>query len=500
MNNKSWYSERIHIYLAIFLAIQPILDVASYWLQYWNLTTAPMLALRMSLLTITVLAAFLLSRRKRVYWIAAGICLFLAAGHIFACLQEGYLDPIGDLTNFIRVIQMPLLVLCFITFMRESSRAFEGMQLGLSLAFLGILAVEVLSVVTGTDPHTYTYPSDAGILGWFYFANSQSNNLSMLLPLCLAWQLTWKHRRPVLFCATAVLGMLALFFLCTRLAYLGILVTAVGLCITVILIRRSDWKVAVVMALLAVVFAGLVPVSPMYRRLYDDSAFQDLRQGWIAAELGEDQAEVEALLKKKDEESGEADGIHRLTKEERRQLIEDLTPIYEIYVPDFVEIFGAEKTIEMYDYTIDVRSFSSTRAKKLMFAKILMDESGFPSRLFGLELSRFTVGENIYDVENDFHGIYYLYGWVGLGAYLLFIAYFVYLVLWALIHDAKKYFTCEAAGYGIAFLLCMAHAYNTAGVLRRPNASVFLSAVLAGIYYLVKLRVYPEPERLKPQT
>ena len=168
-------------------------------------------------------------------------------------------------------------------------------------------------------------------------------------------------------------------------------------------------------------------------------------------------------------------------------------------MPDFVEIFGAEKTIEMYDYTIDVRSFSSIRAKKLMFASILMDESGFPSRLFGLELSRFTVDDNIYDVENDFHGIYYLYGWVGLAAYLLFIAYFVYLVLWALIHDAKKYFTYEAAGYGIAFLLCMAHAYNTAGVLRRPNASVYLSAILAGIYYLVRIRTYPEPEKLKPQ-
>ena len=97
--------------------------------------------------------------------------------------------------------------------------------------------------------------------------------------------------------------------------------------------------------------------------------------------------------------------------------------------------------------------------------------------------------------ENDFHGIFYLQGGVGLAAYLLYLAYFVGLILWALIKSAKRYFTFEAAGYGIAFLLCMANVYNTAGVLRRPNASVFLSVVLAGIYYLVKIRSYPDCEK-----
>ena len=147
-----------------------------------------------------------------------------------------------------------------------------------------------------------------------------------------------------------------------------------------------------------------------------------------------------------------------------------------------METFGVEKTIEMFNYTINVRDFSSVRAKKLMFAKTLMSESGLASHLFGLELSRFTVNNSTYDVENDFHGIFYLQGGVGLAAYLLYLAYFVGLILWALIKSAKRYFTFEAAGYGIAFLLCMANVYNTAGVLRRPNASVFLSVVPGCIY------------------
>jgi len=157
-----------------------------------------------------------------------------------------------------------------------------------------------------------------------------------------------------------------------------------------------------------------------------------------------------------------------------------------------VEIFGAEETMVMYNFTTDIHDFSALRPKKLMYAALLMDSSPLSARFFGLELSRFTMKGQIYDVENDFHGVYYLCGGVGLALYLAFIGYFIYLVLWALTKNFKRYFTYEAAGYGIAFLMCMAHVYNTAGVLRRPNASIFLSAILAAIYYLVRLRQYPE--------
>ena len=88
--------------------------------------------------------------------------------------------------------------------------------------------------------------------------------------------------------------------------------------------------------------------------------------------------------------------------------------MYQHYVKDFVQIFGAEKTMEMFDYTINVRDFASVREKKLMFAHMLMEDSPISARFFGINLARFSVGNNIYDVENDFHGIYYLYGGVGL--------------------------------------------------------------------------------------
>ena len=490
MSLKARLSSKLYILLALLFILQPVMDVISYWLREFGAPGSITLLLRLGVLGITVLLAFLLSDRKWIYWTAAGICAVFFAAHAWACSQVGYNDMIGDFTNYIRIIQMPLTTLCLITFLRQGKEsAFTGMQLGLTGALLVILLVEILSVITGTDPHTYS--DGIGTIGWFNNTNSQSANLSVLVPISLAWQLSWKKRRPILFWATAISGIFALYFLCPRLAYLGIIATTAGLCFTIVLVRRrQDWKVAVALGLLCVTFLCLIPVSPMGQHMQVYNASQSERQGWVDTALGEDLEMVHTNQKKATTEE--------LPEEVYQELIETLTPIYEHYVGDFVEIFGAERTIVMYNFTTDTHDFAALRPKKLMYAALLMDASPLSARFFGLELSRFSTNDQIYDVENDFHGIYYLCGGVGLALYLLFIAYFVFLVIQALVKNPKRYFTLEAAGFGIAFLMCMAHVYNTAGVLRRPNASIFLSAILAAIYYLVRVRQYPETET-RPQ-
>lgn len=475
----------IPAFVAGLFVIQPLMDVLSFWLEKLEISNTLTLVLRMAVLGATVLLAFTVSGRKRVYWIGAGICIALFAAHVWACSRVGYSDLVGDFTNYIRVVQMPVTVLCLITLMRQHEKGYEAMQVGLSLALLVMLVVEVLSIVTGTDNSAYA--NGHGILGWFNNSNSQSANLTALVPISLAWQLRWKKRQPLLFWATAVVGLGSMYLMCTRLAYLGMVVILAGLSITLFLVRRKeDWKLAVALAALCVLSICVYPVSPLDHHIDNGNLYESGRQNDLDDLLGENREETLALAERM-RTSGD------LSEEEYRQLVDGLEPIYREYVKDFVANFGLEETMRMYDYSADILTFADARPKKIMFAEALMDASPVSARLFGLELSRFTVGENIYDVENDFHGIYYLYGAVGLAAYLLFLLYFVYLVVWALVKNAKQYFTLEAAGMGIGFLLSMAHCYNTAGVLRRPNASIYLSAMLAGIYYLVRIRKYPAP-------
>ena len=495
IQQKNWLRQHIPQFTAALLLIQPVMDVISFWLQRFDLSTAPTLVLRMGILGITILYGFLVSDRKQVYYIAAAVCVAIAAGHVYACLQlpDGYVSPIQDLTNYVRVVQMPLLAICLITFLRQNEETFSAIQRSLTGVLLMILAVEILCVVTNTDYGTYT--DGIGTIGWFSNTNSQSNNLCILVPISLAWQLVQEKRNMPLFWVTAVLSFAALYFFGTRLAYLGIYATCIGLSFTIFLVRRRDWKIATALLGIAILATALMTYSPMVEHMRVNGGIQNERQGYINMQIGDDLEEVKALIQKVPGNSGNSSSSEEkgMTEEERQQLIEDLTPVYEHYVSDFVEIFGAEKTMEMFNYSIDVHDFSAIRPKKLMFAQMLMNDSPVSSQIFGLNLARFTVGENIYDVENDFHGLYYLYGWVGLGAYLLFLAYFVYLIIWALIKNARKYYTPEAAAYGIAFLMCLAHAYNTAGVIRRPNASIYLSVILAVFYYLVRLKSYDQP-------
>lgn len=495
IQQKNWLRQHIPQFTAALLLIQPVMDVISFWLQRFDLSTAPTLVLRMGILGITILYGFLVSDRKQVYYIAAAVCVAIAAGHVYACLQlpDGYVSPMQDLTNYVRVVQMPLLAICLITFLRQNEETFAAIQRSLTGVLLMILAVEILCMVTNTDYGTYT--DGIGTIGWFSNTNSQSNNLCILVPISLAWQLVQEKRNMPLFWVTAMLSFAALYFFGTRLAYLGIYATCIGLSFTIFLVRRRDWKIAAALLGIAILATALMTYSPMVEHMRVNGGIQNERQGYINMQIGDDLEEVKALIQKVPGNSGNSSSSEEkgMTEEERQQLIEDLTPVYEHYVSDFVEIFGAEKTMEMFNYSIDVHDFSAIRPKKLMFAQMLMNDSPVSSQIFGLNLARFTVGENIYDVENDFHGLYYLYGWVGLGAYLLFLAYFVYLIIWALIKNARKYYTPEAAAYGIAFLMCLAHAYNTAGVIRRPNASIYLSVILGVFYYLVRLKSYDQP-------
>lgn len=467
---------------AVFLlfVLQPMMDVLSFWTVRWGMGNSLTLALRMGVLAATVLLAFAASRDRRMFYWAAGALTALALGHIAACVQAGYRSPFSDLSNFIRVAQLPITALCLIALIRENEGCYQAMCWGFLVNLALILGIEVLAVLTGTDPHTYM--DGKGTLGWFQNTNSQSCILSMLPPVAVVLVMERRGGRSPWLWVTVLCSMLALFFLGPRLSMLGLAALGLGLALCLLLIDRSQWKKALALAVVTGAFLCCIGVSPMAKHQMLHESFQGDRQESINEIVSD--AELPDL-----HEEG-------ISQEERQRRIElwqqHMKGIYEKYTPDFVEMFGLEKTMEIYDYTYNVMDLTAMRNKKIQFSRLLMEDSPALSRWFGVELSRFTVNGTIYDVENDFHGIYFLYGGVGLAAMLAFLGYFLWLILRALCKNWKRYFTLEAAGWGIALVMCLIHAFFTAAVLRRPNASFYLSAVLAAVYYLVKIKTYPD--------
>ncbi len=468
-------TELLPLLVVIFCGIQPVLDVMGYWQVTLEISNGITLLIRMGLLCGSLLLGFILSDRKWVYWGMAGVLGILVLGHIAACMQVGYADPVTDLADNLRTFSLPLNTICFITFLRKNDQVYPAIKKGMLLVLGIILLVQILATVTGTDPHTYGN-KEIGVLGWFFWANTQSGVLCILAPMAIAWALNrWKDRVIPVFGITLVsLGML--FLLATRLAYVGLAVAGVGLALSLVIVDRRRIKQAAAILLCAAFFVALYPLSPMVAN-----------QRAVAANAVLKQEAADQILEERglDEENVDLDALEE---------------IYAPYLSGMMQRFGVERVAQVYNYTTDISIVGDVRLEKLRFCAMLLEDSPGLSQLFGMELGRMreTVtlledGEyiqetEVYDAENDFHGCYYLNGAVGLALAVLFLGYFLLRTLRALVLDFKSYFTVDLAALGIAYCCSVAHIYFTNSMLRRQNGSVYLALTLALAWYLTQKR------------
>lgn len=475
-DNKNWFLRHLDAIIIGIFAAQPLMDMLSFVLDVTGSGNKISLAVRFAMLVFVALLGFCISDRKKLYLIYAAACAALLAGHVAACLQQGYRDPVGDIANFVRVAQMPLFAMCFISFLRRGDRIYKAVETGLWVNFAIITVSVVLSVITGTYKPTYL-DSNLGVLGWYSTSNAQSAIMSILTPLLV--MLAYRSKNDKLLIATTAAAFAQLYFLGTRLAFMAMAVTLGGLVIVMLLRREFKWKPVIIVGVCFLACCAFVKVSPMYKNQQVYNSAMNSKQG---------DANVMMSWQLDGEDFSHIDWDH-ISAAKKKHI---LTIIYTYYSTKYlVARYGIDDVLEAYDYTHEITDITGTRHQKIIFCQLLMDEQDSTlSRLFGMELSRMSFAGKNYDVENDFHGVYFLYGWTGLAMMIAFIGYFIYLIVKALASNWKKYFTLEAGAFGMAFCIALIYAYNTAGVLRRPNSSFYLSVLLAVIYYLTMLRDY----------
>ena len=480
--------------VTVLFVLQPLMDIFSFWLGELGQGNTVSLGLRFLVFFVVLLAGFLCASRKKYYMVAALVIGLMLAGHCGACLIAGYQAPFTDFTNFVRVIQMPAFAVCMISFLKygerfktgEENPIWEAAWNGLTINFWLISVSVLISVLTGTAAATYSY-NGYGVLGWFATSNSQSAVMSVLSPIVILQ--AWRRKNYPYFILTTAAAYLQLYFMGPRLAFLTMVVVAVGFGLTLLLTgelkRQKNWRSAVRYLMIPVaamvVCLAAVKMSPMYlnQQAYgDDMAQKQVWEGQMF-EKAEAEAKVEENSAKADEkaDTNKAD-------EKKEESLAALRKIYEFYTPVMCKRFGTDTVMEKYGYTQTVTDLTATRRQKIVYCELLLEEHPAISRLFGMELGKMYFEDAIFDVENDFHGIFFLYGAVGLLLLLLFLGWFGLRILRCLVRNFKVYFTPEAAGTGMAFLLLLVYAYCTSGVLRRPNASFYLSAVLALVWYL----------------
>ncbi len=491
---------RLPLLVFVLCVIQPLLDVAGYWQQYFGVSNAVTMALRMLLLGGSVLLGFVLSDRKRYYFLAAVVLAALTAGHVYACslAPKGYEAMITDLINLVRIYFLPLMTICFITFLRQNGAVFQAMIRGMVADLFLIAGVQLLSTLTGTDPHTYSVDS-TGILGWFLWTNSQSAILAMTVPVTICWALRrWEKKLLPVILVTAA-AEATLYVLAPRLAYASMAAAGLGVAICLLITDRKRWRQVLAVALVTCLFVAAYPLSPTYQRLNanESRTEQTVKQIQDLDIKIEIVTEPETLPEGETGELPENPGKPQIVIDEQNaRKLEKLYRSQDI-LWSVVERFGRDKVFEAYNYSLDPTVIGNTRLMKIRFCELLMAESGTASHLFGLNLKEMTcqrqdkdglpVTDN-YDVENDLHGMYFLTGAVGLGLMIVFLLFFGLRALIAVLRKPRQYFTLPLCAFAISYGLGLIHAYYTASVLRRNNASFYLALVLAGLWYLSRKR------------
>jgi hypothetical protein len=436
-------------WIALLCIAQPVLDILSYWLGLLPHGNTISLSLRMLILALTIMFAWMLAERRIHMIIMLAILFVFWVLHAWSCCLNDYQSPISDFINFARTAQIPIMTLCLIVLLKQTPNPLPLLEKLFTVSLYFVSLITIIAVVTGTN--VYSYPRwNVGYSGWFGWTNSQSAIYGVLTVFSVFPAL---ERRDWLRSALRIaVGFLLLFFLGTRLAFAEIFFIAIASVLVMLMIRRFDWRSAAAILVLSGVCAACFSLSPMAvnQRLFQESVA---------------------------EQQQTADDF-------------DMTvdALYEKYMSAMVDRFGMDAVKNVYHNSRDVSVIGDVRLYKINYCKMVMSQLPITSKLFGFELAETRHQQSIFDVENDFHGIYFLFGMVGLTLLLGYLVYYAVKALIELFRTKSEERRMWLLAASISALILIINSYFSASVLRRPNASFYLSASLAVIALLTERR------------
>lgn len=483
---------RVHTgeFMAALLLIQPLLDVLSYFMQEASATVVTT-GLRMVLLVTVSLYGFVISERRELYAAGYGLIIGFWLLHMLNCFRLGYAQPVGDTAEYLKLIQLPLWTMSFVSMFRRR----EGMD----LEVLGILAVNLatillvigLSYLIGMQVYTYNFPErdfHMGVMGWFGVPNAQSAILCLLVPAVLLWGL--RTERLWLFSLCALCGLGLMYFTGTRLTYYAAVLIA-GFFLVIVVIGHRPYRLCLPLLAALILLLAFRGASPMVQRRSVAGDSFVVYQEKIDEVMGED----------KEFQWREGEEIPSEVLEKLKTVYRDIygkRGIYkEVLMEDMIERFGLERVMKAYDYTIDPVVLNDTRNRKVTAVWLVWEEQDFLTHLLGMEYSAATIGGHNYDPENDFPALFFYNGYLGTALYAAFLLGIFLYALRAFLQRFPALLTPEFVTAAVMCAMALGAAQLSGQVLRKPNVTVYFSLALAQV--IVQAETTPHRKRFLPK-
>lgn len=454
------------IFLGLII-LQPIFDIIAYF-QYNNVIGS--LAGYSRLLVMLILPIYVLikTNKKKTYLLIMGSIGIFSLLHIVNGFRVGYNNMFQDIAYLLRVIQMPVLTVSFIYYMRMNDDYMNVSSKGYFLNCIIVTVVIIISTLTNTNETTY---AEVGLLGWFGNSNSQSIILTCLVPFALYFllkkEVVWQF----------LLGLVMTTFMLlsngTKGAYYSAFLIYIGFACFMLFKALINKKLPPRFQIFAILLffcasaasAALYPITPRY---FMDNEYFSAR----ANEEEEMAVELEKITNPENKEGNVLDVNDPIVYNE-------LVTYYEPKMnKGIVKKFGVDRVLKAYGYTPDPYTLSDNRLVKRMYAQFIWDDSDFITKLIGFEFSKI----DDFDLENDFPAIYYYYGYIGFVLYCGFLLYFFFQLLLRVIKHFKSAMTVRNFTLLLTLCLLLGLAQYSGALLRRPNGSIYLSIVLALIY------------------
>lgn len=458
-----------HWWLTVLIAAQPVLDAVAYFHQNDVATVSGYI--RLVILLVLPLCVLLQTKKKKAFLLSMMGIGLLGLLHVLNCFRLGYISLYFDLAYLVKVLQAPILAVCFCFLIRDEQTRDQGLRGILTAAALTGIFI-LVAYLTGTG--NVTYGEGLGYSGWVISDNRTANSIILvsLSVFCTMAAIKSKNKLvtviiPALICFCFLSnGTKACYF-----SIFAIFAAFVGFLVMESAMFREKLKLLpVVMLVLLMIFSVLIyPYTPRYR------VNMNLAKGAKAGEI-----EMALLAKGID--------ITDMSPEERfenptvREVFEEYYWKYLGCLPDIIDRFGMERVLKHYRMTTDVKRLTDTRVIERSYSALIWEDCDPLTRLVGFEVSQIGF-DGIYDMENDWPAIFYYYGYLGLGAYVAFILVFLLRVFRSMREDFKGCLTPA----NMALILCLALQLGLAqfsgAALRRPNVSIYLALVLGLIWY-----------------
>lgn len=461
---------------------QPLLDIFSFFMNGYNLNSISTI-IRMGFLLFLIVYTFLITTHRKIYYITVlSFALFFVL-HAAGNMQRGYISILNDVAMYSRIIYIPVYIIFFYeTWLRLRSFVDqkELIKMVNNLAVINFIIISAsigLSYLLNIPSYSYYNPEVGffGVKGWFLVANSQSAIVSLLACISILYSYRGYKERPVFSLLLFSLSIASMFMFGTKLALYTIFLFLAAFIVMLLFSKKLTKGILVfLVAVLALVFF-LRPYSPSATNLmYMGESFDEWQNDF-------DDIENSHGVKPPEGENGLQYNYEFYS--ENKEMYNE---IYGLYLTPLINEFGLDAVVDKYDYSLEAYKLIDNRIMKVNASSLAFNQGSTLQKLFGMEQSRYIIDGENFDVENDLHGVFFSYGYVGFAITVLFFLYLIIRGIYNYFFVKERRFSINLAVYLVVLILLIGAAHYSGNVIKRPNVAFYIGLVSAYILFTTK--------------